>query len=173
MNELDAFWQETLTAIADRAAADGRGDVAEYLNLKAANDRLRVTAAEWLFASLVEISEENERIGAALEIENEQPHNFPFGKSNLVGSLLRLRQGLRCLTLEAGWTRTPSDGFMRNGALAAARLSHFGLTRHNTELLLLKVGDAPQWFAVENENTLSEFGLNHLRRHFQIFLGAA
>ena len=172
MNELDAFWQETLTAIAARARSDGRGDVAEYLNLKAANDRLRVAAAEWLFDSLIEISGENEQIGAALEIEKRQPHNFPFGKSNLVGSLLRLRQGVRCLTVEAGWTRTPADGFMRGGALAAARLSHFGLARNNAELLLLKVEAAPQWFAVKNENTLSEFGLNHLRRHFRIFLDA-
>ena len=56
-------------------------------------------------------------------MENENPHNFRLRGANLVGSLLRVRQGVRCLTVEAGWTRTPNDGFMRGGALAIARIT--------------------------------------------------
>jgi hypothetical protein len=120
---------------------------------------------QWLFGSLLEIAQNNLQI----TIENETPHHFAFQNANLVGSLLRLRYGLRCLTVEAGWTRTPADGFMRGGALAAARITHFGMRKQNAELVLLKVNDVPNWFAVDTEGKRSSFDSEVLMRHFRIF----
>lgn len=156
-----------------RAKADGRGDVADYLSLKASNDRLRSTALRWLFESLIEIAGEFNRNNSAvsIEIETENPYRFAFGGSYLVGAALRLRQGVRCLTVEAGWTRTPADGFMRGNALAGARIVHFGMAKRNSELVLLRSNDAPQWFAVAPDGNRSLFDSESLRRHFQIFLG--
>ncbi len=68
------------------------------------------------------------RNNSLITIENENSHQFAFGNANPAGSLLRFRQGVRCLTVEAGWTRTPTDGFMRGGALAVAKISYFDLS---------------------------------------------
>jgi hypothetical protein len=76
------------------------------------------------------------------------------------------------LTVEAGWTRAPGDGFMRGGALAAARISHFGMAKQNSELILLRQDNAPHWFAVERDGKRSLFDSRNLQKHFQIFLGA-
>ena len=171
MHELDEIWSNMLDEAITKAKASGRGDVAEYLALKASNDQLRSTGVRWLFESLIEIAAEFNRDNSSISIENENPHRFAFGNSHLVGSLLRFRQGVRCLTVEAGWTRTPADGFMRGNALAGARIVHFGLAQQNNELVLLRSNDAPQWFAVDLNGNRSLFDSNNLQRHFQIFLG--
>ena len=165
MNELDEVWAGMLETAIAKAEAENRLDVADYLKLKAANDAVRQTSVQWLFGSLLEIAQNNLQI----TIENETPHHFAFQNANLVGSLLRLRYGLRCLTVEAGWTRTPADGFMRGGALAAARITHFGMMKQNAELVLLKVNDVPNWFAVDTEGKRSSFDSEVLMRHFRIF----
>jgi len=173
MNELDELWTQMISEAAIKAQASGRGDVAEYLLLKAANDLIRAAAAEWLLDSSTAIAEELNRQNAGIEIENENPHRFAFGNSNPVGSLVRFRYGVRCLSVEAGWTRAPGDGFMRGGALACARISHFGMSRENEELLLIRADDSVNWFALDKENKRSPFDSRNLQRHFQIFLGAA
>lgn len=166
MDELDEFWSQKLEeAIAD-ANKNGRSDVAAYLSLKAANDAVRQASVQWLFGALIEIAADN----PYLKIENESVHRFDFARANMVGSLLRVRQGVRCLTLEAGWTRTPADGFMRNNALAAARISHFGMAKQNADLILLRVDETPQWFSIDENNTRSVFTSNHLQTHFEIFI---
>lgn len=167
MDELDEFWSQKLDEAIAKAHKSGRRDVAEYLTLKAANDAVRQTGVQWLFGSLIEIASVNPFV----KIENETVHRFDFAKANMVGSLLRVRQGVRCLTLEAGWTRTPADGFMRGGALAAARISHFGMAKRNVELILLKPNETPQWFAVDEDNVRSAFNSIHLQNHFNVFLG--
>ena len=166
MNELDEVWAGMLESAITKAEAENRSDVAEYLKLKAANDAVRQTGVQWLFGSLLEIAGNNLQI----TIENETPHRFAFQNASLVGSLLRLRYGLRCLTVEAGWTRTPADGFMRGGALACAVISHFGISKHNANLLLLRADDAPNWFSVEDDKR-KLFNAIELQRHFQVFLG--
>ena len=143
MNELNVVWTQMINEALEKARAYGHGDVAEYLTLKATNDKIRQASVEWLFDSMLEIAAFANRNNAGVTIENENPHQFAFKNANLVGSLLRFRQGVRCLTAEAGWTRSPNDGFMRGGALAVARISHFGISRHNTELLLIKSNDFP------------------------------
>jgi hypothetical protein len=95
-----------------------------------------------------------------------------MNKATMVGSLLEFKFGIRRLSAEAGWTRTPQDGFMRGGALAFARLLHFGQAKYNAELILIRSADsAPQWFAVDLAGKRTPFDSNDLREHFRIFLG--
>ncbi len=170
MNELDEVWTRMIGDALEKARASGRGDVAEYLELKTTNDTIRAASVKWLLDATLEIASFANQNDARITIENENPHQFSFGNANLAGSLIRFRQGVRCLTLEAGWTRTPNDGFMRGGALAGARISHFGISKHNAELLLIKSDDFPNWFLVDNDGKRTLFDSNNLQQHFRIFL---
>jgi hypothetical protein len=173
MNELDEVWENMMNEAIARARSSGRSDVADYLTLKASNDAVRAASVKWLFDATSEIAAEiNRRRNAGISVENEHPYRFAFGNANLVGSLVRFRHGVRCLTVEAGWTRTPNDGFMRGGALACARISHFGIKQQNAELILLRLDNAPHWFAVDKDGKHSLFDSRNLQNHFQIFLGA-
>lgn len=172
MNELNEFWANSINEAINQARAQGRHDVADYLSLKASNDEIRAASSRWLFESMLEIAHEAMRGGLNIKIENENPHRFEMNKATMVGSLLEFKFGIRGLTVEAGWTRTPPDGFMRGGALACARLVHFGQAKHNAELLLTRFNDsAPQWLAVDREGRRTAFDSNNLREHFRIFLG--
>ena len=169
MNELEQIWEQKLNEARFKAQASGREDVAEYLALRATNDMIRQTSVKWLFDSLLEIAAEANRNGANVQIETQNQHRFQFGNANLGGSLLQVRQGVRCLSIEAGWTRAPGDGFMRGGALAVARIAHFGLSKHNADLFLLQSDDLPNWFAVAKNGKRELFDARNLQRHFQIF----
>ena len=173
MNELDEVWTNLMNEAIARAKFTGRHDVADYLTLKAANDLLRTASVRWLFDAAAEIAAEANRRNAGIDIENVHPHKFKMSHANPVGSLVRFRQGVRCMTVEAGWTRTPNDGFMRGGALAVGRIEHFGMTRQNSDLILLKNENAPCWFAIDRHENRAIFDSNHLQRHFRIFLDAA
>jgi hypothetical protein len=118
-----------------------------------------------------EIAEHANRKNAGIAVETADPHRFSLGHATLSGSLLKFRQGVRSLTVEAGWTRAPGDGFMRGNALAAARITHFGISKANVELHLLKFEDRPQWFVVADERRRVSFELAVLIKHFRIFLG--
>lgn len=168
MNELDEAWSQILAAAIQDAKASGRGDVADYLALKQSNDLIRQASVDWLFDSLIEIAADASIQQPAIIIEREEPHEFPFQNSTMSGSLLRVRFGVRRMTVEAGWTRTPSHGFMRNGALAAARITHFGLAKAGVELILLRKGEIPVWNAVD----AGPFDTDGLWRQFEVFLGA-
>lgn len=167
MMELDEIWAQKLEDALAAARATGRADVAEYLALKAANDAIRQTGVQWLFGSILEIATRN----PIIHIENETEHRFKFAKAEMVGYLLRFRQGIRCLTLEAGWTRTPNDGFMRNNALAAARFTHFGMAKHNADLILLKNDELLNWFLIDEYGRKTLFDSTHISKHLQIFAG--
>ena len=171
MHELDEIWAQKLAEAAENARVAGRHDVADYLALKAANDAIRRTAVAWLFDSLVQIAGEANRASAGIEIEREDPHSFSLRGANLVGSLFRVREGVRCLTLEAGWPRTPSDGFMRGGALAIARIVHFGMPKAGAELSLVKREDKPAWVVNVEGVASREFDSATLLEHFRIFHG--
>lgn len=171
MDELNEMWAKTLTDAAVKAKAGGRADVVEYLALKSANDSIRATACRWLFDSLVELSEEANRSGIKLDVENENPHRFTVDYSTMVGSLIKFNYGLRNLTVEAGWTRTPQDGFMRGGSLAHARISHFGISKSNAELALIRSSEnVPQWSFATRDGRRQLFDSNNLRAHFNLFL---
>lgn len=173
MNELDEIWQRMIQEAALRAKISGRSDVSDYLELKATNDALRGAACRWLFDSFIELSDEVNKQGIRLDIENENPYRYAVVHSTMVGSLLCLRFGVRSLTVETGWTRTPADGFMRGGSLAHARISHFGMSKANAELLLFRQnGDLPRWFLLEaNGGDRKPFSSDQLREHFNIFTG--
>lgn len=171
MNELDEVWAQMMQDAIHKARSTGRADIAEYLTLKAGNDQLRATGSRWLFESFAELSDEANRRGIRLNIENQNPHRFAVGHATMVGSLISFHYGLRNLTVEAGWTRTPQDGFIRGGGLACARISHFGMSKHNAELLLVRSSEnVPQWFSVTKEGKRNLISSNDLRRHFSLFL---
>ena len=171
MDELDEVWTNKINEAVNQARSDGRSDVADYLALKISNDALRSTGVKWLFDALVEIAAFTNRNNSNITMENENPHRFAFGNANLVGSLLRFRQGVRCLTLEAGWTRTPTDGFMRGGALACAKLTHFGISKYNADLLLVHSDSLLNWISMDKNGGKHSFDSTHLNRHFKIFTG--
>ena len=171
MNELDDVWEQMLAVAIKNAQAAGRGQVAEYLQLKASNDAIRSTGCKWLFDSFLEISEEVNKLGIKLDIEKEEPHRFEAGRSTMVGWLLRFRFGLRALTIEAGWPRTPGDGFVRGGGLACGRITHFGVGKANAELLLAHSNDKiPEWFAIAPEKPRKAVYTEDLKNHFNVFL---
>lgn len=166
MDELDEFWSHELAKAIENAKTSGRSDVADYLELKKRNDALRETGVRWLNESLIAIALEST---GKIEIARDAPHRFEFRKATMAGTRLKLIQGVRCLTLEAGWTRTPSDGFMRAGALAAARITHFGMPKAGAELGLYLTDEKPHWIAYLDEKNAIEFTLDHIREQFEKF----
>ena len=171
MNELDQFWSEKLSTAIGQARETGRSDLADYLELKAANDAIRQAGLDQFFGTMIEIATAPEHASKNITVERENPHNFQHRGANMVGSLLRLRYGVRCMTVEAGWTRTPTDGFMRLGALAFARITHFGMPTANEEFLLKSTGGNAAWAAVRNDKADASFNLDKLNEHFIVFVG--
>lgn len=168
MTELDQVWFRMLNEATDRADQTGRADVAEYLRLKATNDAVRTRGVNWLFDTLVEIAGRAVRLSHGLTIERDQPHNFARGSSNMVGSRLQIRHGVRCLTVEAGWARTPSDGIMNNGSLAFARITHFGMPAAGAEIRLVHADSLPNWLG--DDGTIIDS--RELASHFDLLLGS-
>ncbi|PYT00024.1 MAG: hypothetical protein DMF63_08620 [Acidobacteria bacterium] len=166
MNELDEAWSQMLAGAIENAREAGRGDVADFLALKRSNDELRQSAVDWLFNSFIEIASEANRRNSLVVIEREEPHEFQFNNAKMAGSLVRVRFGVRAILIEAGWTRLPSHGFMRGGALAAARISHFGIPRATDELILVRDDETPAWNSVNG----SRFDSQSLFEHFRLLL---
>jgi len=166
MNELDEAWSEMLAGAIRNAKASGRGDVADFLALKQSNDALRQTAVDWLFNSFIDIASEANRRNSLVVIEREEPHEFPFNNAIMAGSLVRIRFGVRSMIVEAGWTRLPSHGFMRGGALAAARIKHFGVPAADDELMLVRNEEIPAW----NSANGGRFDAEKLFEHFRLLL---
>src|SRR5687768_3735492 len=171
MSELDDVWSAMLAKARENAAATRRGDVAEYLDLKASNDLIRQTGVDWLFQTLIEHAAAANRVRDAIAIERTEPHSFTFRGANIVGSSVSFRYGVRCLTVEAGWTRTPADGFMRGGGLALARLRHFGIPAKNVELALTGTSGPPVWRVVREDAMLDEVRSDFLRSQVDLLTG--
>ena len=167
MTELDHVWSEMLSKAAAKAIDSGQRDIADYLRLKAANDEIRTIGVGWLLETIIQIAGQGVREHAVITIEREEPHNFALGSSNIVGSLIHVRHGVRSLTVEAGWTRSPRDGIMRGGALAFALITHFGLPKMGAELRLVHGETLPNWL----DDTDNIIDSDELRRHFDVFLG--
>ena len=172
MSELNEMWSQMLAEASKNARASDRHDVADYLDLKASNDLVRRAGVEWLFETIIEHAADANRGRSAVTIERTEPHSFAFRGANIVGTRLDLRYGVRCLTVEAGWTRTPADGFMRGGGLAFARFRHFGIPRANIEAALLKAGDAPAWKSIMDEGFGIEIRSDILHRHIHLLTEA-
>ncbi|HSE17071.1 MAG TPA: hypothetical protein VLB46_08455 [Pyrinomonadaceae bacterium] len=168
MGELDEAWAAALSEAEQRARLAGRKDVAEYLSLKNSNDLLRTAGVDWLLTEFTVLAGEANRAGASIQIAKQEGHRFPTGNSTMVGHLLTLKNGVRTLFVEAGWPRTPRDGFVRGGGLAAARIRHLGIKAANDELLLARsTTGAPAWKSIEKNHFLLEADI---RRHLNILL---
>ena len=150
----------------ERAHGGARGDVLDYLDLKAANDAVRTRAVEWLLGLFTAVAGELNRAGAGLTLARTDAHRFRVGNSTMVGARLVLRRGVRALTVEAGWPRSPRDGIVRGGGLASASISHFGDARAGAELILLPdPHTAAIWFVIDKSGARAELHPAHLRRH--------
>ena len=99
-------------------------------------------------------------------IEQQNENRFQRGNATMVGKRITLRRGVRALTIECGWPRTPRDGIMRGNGLACANIKHFGQPKLDDELLLTpsKAG-SPQWLILRDD-TRSNLTESQLRRHF-------
>lgn len=168
MNNFDAENERQLDEARERARTRGRGDVVEYLNLRAANDALRATGIESLLGTFEAQAGELNRAGAALSVERAEGHRFQIGNSTMTGTRLVFRTGLRTLTVEAGWPRGPRDGIVRGGGLASALVGHFGNRAAGEELLLVPSADEgpPRWLVLEKTGERSELREERVRRHF-------
>ena len=169
MSELDEAWELALAEAKRRAHAAGRADIAQYLALRAQNDLLRRTAIDWLVETLTAFAGDANRRGAAIQIELSDAHQFRVGPATMVGTKLTLRHGVRALSIESGWPRTPRDGIVRGNGLACANLKHLGRPRQNAQLLLARSSSgAPQWFILEKNDSRSLFTEADARAHLSL-----
>jgi len=168
MGELDEAWAAALSEAERKARLAGRTEVVEYLALKNSNDLLRTAGVDWLLTEFTVLAGEANRAGASIQIAKQEGHRFAAGTSTMVGHLLTLTNGLRTLYVEAGWPRTPRDGVVRGGGLAAANIRHLGIRKANAELLLARAHTGgPIWRSIENNYLLLEADI---RRHLYILL---
>jgi hypothetical protein len=172
MSELDEQWAQVLAEAERRARSAGRGDLVEYLKLRATNDRARMTGVQWLFETFTTLAGEANRAGAAVQVTREEDHRFKLGSATMVGVLLTLKSGVRQLMVEAGWPRAPRDGFVPGNGLAGGQIRHFGIKSANEELLLVRSPEgAPQWLALGRWGGRTRLLETHLRQHLGKFLG--
>ena len=171
MSEIDEAWALALAEAERRARASGHGDIAEYLALRASNDLIRSTGIEWLVSTITLLAGEANRRGASVSIEKEDAHRFSVGSAIMVGPRVTFRSGVRRLTIEAGWPRTPSDGIVRGSGLACARIGHFGKHSEDNELLLIcSSTGAPEWLILEKSGARIALLEAGLRKHLSRFL---
>jgi hypothetical protein len=171
LSELDEAWESALAEAKRRAHAAGRADIAQYLAVRARNDLLRRTAIDWLTSTVTALAADANRRGGGIQIDREDAHSFRVGQATMVGTKLTLRHGVRALSIESGWPRTPRDGIVRGNGLACANLKHLGRPRQNAQLLLTRSpGGVPQWFILEKTATRSLFTEAHARAHLSILI---
>ncbi|MER3431043.1 MAG: hypothetical protein C4324_08380 [Blastocatellia bacterium] len=170
MRRLDDIWDEMLSEAHRRAIASGNADAAEYLELRLRNDRLRAAAADWLVEIFVEAAAASPLL-AGVEIEREEPHQFVHSGTTLTGLSISARLGVRCVTLQAGWPRRPSDGIIRGAALAIGRISHRGLPRLNVDLRLVLDRNRPGWIVVGSDGLPTTVDKEFFGSHFAALVG--
>lgn len=165
MTEFEEAWDLALADAKERARASGRQDIARYLDLRRQNDLLRRTATEWLVNAAVSQAAIANRAGAGVQIDQDAAHRFQRGTATMVGVRVTLRRGVRALTIESGWPRTPRDGIVRGGGLACANIKHLGRPRLNEELLLVRSSNgSPDWVVIkrnEKRTCLTQSDLQH------------
>jgi hypothetical protein len=169
INELEEAWELALADASRQAQRAGRADISRYLDLRRRNDLIRRTAIDWLNATFTALAADANRFNAGIQIERHDDHRFRRGPATMVGTRLTFRRGMRELTIESGWPRTPRDGIVRGDGLACANIKHLGRARMNDELVLIRSKtDSPQWFVLKDDDrSLVDDSL--LRRHFSFF----
>jgi len=169
MSDLDEAWELALAEAQARAYAAGRRDIADYLSLRRRNDLLRRTGTNWLIEEFISLAGEANRSGAGIQLERHDEHRFSRGSATMLGRQVTLRRGVRAVTIESGWPRTPKDGIVRGGGLACANIKHFGRTKHSVELLLVSRDGRPEWLVADHHRSTKLTTL-HVRKHIQILL---
>lgn len=170
--ELEEIWARFLHDAAQNRRPNG-DVVGDYLRLREANDAVRQTGINWLCDAFLLVAAEANRRGARIQIEQSDDNVFKVGAATMRGKKINLKSGVRAFSIEAGFPRTPSDGFVRGNGLACARATHFGMPKHNVELILIRPNNqtAPLWWTIDKENLRVEFALEHLKNHFAVLLG--
>jgi hypothetical protein len=171
LSELDEAWIAALAEAEQKARLAGRREVAEYLSLKNSNDLLRKAGVEWLVNSFTVHAGEANRHGSSIQISKAPAHRFKVGNSTMVGILLTLKSGVRTLFVEAGWPRTPRDGFVRGGGLACANIRHMGIKNAGDELRLLKSSSGgPVWNVISQSARHAVVREADIRRHLAVLV---
>ncbi len=155
MNEFEQKWLEMLEKAKEKAKREANHLLLEYLELRSANEKIRLEASKALLETFFYSAHSKLLEGFDLRFNTKSWHQFEMRQAHLTGFCLDICFGVRKLTIEVGWTRTPKDGFMRQGALAYSRISHLGKPEHNKELLLLD-RNKPLWFFADNLQKLFE-----------------
>ena len=171
MSELNEQWATVLAEAERRARASGRGDVVDYLNLRATNDFARTTAIKWLFDEFSMRAALSNRSGCSIQFAKADDHRFRFGSSTMVGTLLTFKSGVRSLMIEAGWPRVPQDGIVKGGGLAAGRIRHFGRKSLDHDLLLTRTASGePRWMVLDEDGGRTPFRLELVNSHLMAFV---
>jgi hypothetical protein len=171
VSELDEAWAFALAEAESRARLSGHREMAAYLALRNSNDLLRRTGIEWLISTFETLAGQANRKGASIQISREDNHRFRAGNSTMVGRLLVLRFGVRQLSVEAGWPRTPRDGVVRGGGLASANIRHLGVKSATEALRLVQSQQgAPLWVVGEQGEGSAEVHEISLRKHITTLL---
>lgn len=172
MSELDEAWALGLAEAEARARAAGRTDITEYLALRSSNDLIRTIARDWLLTMFVSAAGEANRAGAAIQISTEESYRFKVGNAGMVGRRLSLKRGgVRLLSVEVGWPRTPRDGFIRGGGLACGNIKHLGIQPANEELrLMLNPEGTPSWTVQVKHGSPRELHETDVKDHLTILL---
>ncbi|MEP6920559.1 MAG: hypothetical protein ABI967_05490 [bacterium] len=169
MSELDEAWESALAEAEARARLSGRGDLVEYLALRNSNDLVRRTGIEWLVNTCEMIAAHANRNGASIQIAKDEKHRFRVGNATMVGRLLTLNSGVRKLSIEAGWPRTPRDGIVQGAGLARGNLRHFGIKRASEALLLVVSPQGkPSWIIPDEDGRAIAVHEAQLREHINL-----
>ncbi len=171
MSELEEAWALALAEAEARARASGRKDIREYIALRSTNDLKRNVGAEWLVKAFTNAAGEANRMGASIQISNTDDHRFKVGNSTMVGRQLTLENGVRALSIEVGWPRTPRDGFVRGGGLACANIKHRGMKSAGEQLqLLLDRKGHPHWQSQPEHGPRREIHESDIKHHLSVLL---
>lgn len=171
MSELDEAWAVALAEAEAQSRASGRTDISEYLALRRSNDLIRKTGSDWLLTLFETVAGEANRTGAAIQISKEADYRFRVGNAHMLGSLLSLESGVRRVSVEVGWPRTPRDGFIRGGGLACGTIKHFGMKSASEQLrLVLDPAGTPRWIAVGKHDHHQEIREADVRNHVAMLL---
>jgi hypothetical protein len=153
---------------------------ADYLRLRAENDKLREDGKQWLWNVLEKLcSEINSRLtgksaGAVLQT-GRQEWQFSIGDSIMVGERFGARYLTRTFVVEVGWPRLPEHGFVPDGGLARARV---GLSQNImlealtvAELTLKQAGKgAPSWYVISDKKIGEPVTESKLRSYLNLVL---
>ncbi len=160
---------------------DEKDFVADYLSLKAANDKLRENGKQELWNMFDLLCSEFSRKSAektpqaSIQV-GRQEWQFEVKSAKMVGERFGARYRNRTLIIEVGWPRLPEHGFVTEGGLARARI---GLSQNIMidartvgELIFKRLGQSdPAWYFIANNQLGERFTESRLREYLKMLVG--